>query len=94
MTEPMADAQKIGRVVSLSGSKVIGLINGQQMNGEMPLQIGSLVKMHTDGAIVYGMVNGLSIPIPNQEETNDELRIAEMELVGEVPELETANGSV
>ena len=93
MTEPMADAHKIGRVVSLSGSKVIGLINGQQMNGEMPLQIGSLVKMHTDGAIVYGMVNGLSIPIPSQEETNDELRIAEMELVGEVPELETANGN-
>ena len=86
--ENLEDGENLGRVVSLSGSKVIGLIKAGQANGSSALQIGSLVKMRTVGATVYGMVNGLSIPIPSQEEVDDELRIAEMELVGEVPNLE------
>ena len=85
---PAADDRNIGRVVSLSGSTVIGLINVG--NSGKPLQIGSLVKMRTRGATVLGMVNGLSIPIPDGDASNEEMRVAEMELVGEVPD--AANG--
>jgi DNA helicase HerA-like ATPase len=85
MSESHVDDHDIGRVVSLTGSQVIGLINVESANGTAPLQIGSLVKMQTREATVFGMVNGLSIPIPDQDSLNDEMRIAEMELVGEVP---------
>jgi hypothetical protein len=84
--EPAVADDNIGRVVSLSGSTVIGLIDVRAANNGAPLQIGSLVKMRTRGATVFGMVNGLSIPIPDAEGRNDEMRVAEMELVGEVPE--------
>ncbi len=69
---------------------MIGLISGSRTNGSLPLQIGSLIKMQATGTTIFGIVNGLSIPIPTQEESDDELRIAEMELVGEV--LDQANG--
>ncbi len=93
MAERMVEGDNIGRVVSLSGSKVIGLLKGSRVNGAAPLQIGSLIKMQATDTTVFGIVNGLSIPIPTQEETDDELRIAEMELVGEVPDQDNGNGT-
>lgn len=85
MSEQLVDGHDIGRVVSLTGWQVIGLINPNSVNGSAPLQIGALVKMQTRDATVFGMVNGLSIPIPDQNGGGEEMRVAEMELVGEVP---------
>jgi len=91
MSEQAVVNLDIGRVVSLTGSQVIGMINVDSANGVTPLQIGSLVKMQTREATVFGMVNGLSIPIPDHDGGTDEMRVAEMELVGEVPLLTNGN---
>lgn len=83
------NAAKIGRVVSVKGSRVIAALETPQSN-QVPdylndnpsaLQIGALVKMRTQEAIVFGMICGLSIPSQSLDE--QERRIVEIELVGE-----------
>lgn len=82
-----ADEAIIGRVVSVSGSNVVMLLrNGDDNSGPTDLavaQIGTLVKMKTAATVVFGMVNGLSVPIPAEDPDENELRIVELELVGE-----------
>ena len=83
---------RIGRVVSVSGSQVIVMLENQALEslrglGE-EIQIGGLVKMHTPASTVFGMISGLSIPIPSEEASDSEMKIVEMELVGEAIERE------
>ena len=82
-----ANGSRIGRVVSVSGAQIIALLDdGKSGNGaaEPPAaQIGGLVKMLTPASTVYGMVSGLSIPIPARDEDTSELKIAEFEAIGE-----------
>jgi len=82
-----AEAVRVGRVVAVSGSQVITLLEmapqGDQDIGTPKLQIGALIKMQTPVSTVFGMVSGLSIPIPKQDAGDAELNIIEMELVGE-----------
>lgn len=78
---------RIGRVVSVSGSQVMILLEDISLGGERgtvaKLQIGALVKMYTDSTIVFGMVSGLSIPIPSQNPEEFEMCMVELELIGE-----------
>lgn len=77
----------LGRVVSVSGSQVVVLLDNQA--GEMgpgengAVQMGSLVKVRTPASTVYGVVSGLSIPIPAQDAGENEMKIVELELLGE-----------
>ena len=77
---------RIGRVVSVSGSQVVILLDAisREDAGLSPLslQIGSLVKMLTPGSAVFGLVSGLSIPIPDRDSQN-EMKVVELELLGE-----------
>ena len=90
-----ANGSRIGRVVSVSGAQIIALLDDRKSgNGaaEPPAaQIGGLVKMLTPASTVYGMVSGLSIPIPARDENSSEMKIAEFEAIGE--RLNGANGS-
>ncbi len=85
--EAQAEAIRVGRVVAVSGSQVITLLENVLHDGDDPdapkLQIGTLIKTETPASTVFGMVSGLSIPIPKQDAGNTELNIIEMELVGE-----------
>jgi DNA helicase HerA-like ATPase len=78
---------KIGRVVNVAGSQIVMLI--EQAGGagatdaDVHLQMGELVKLRTTSHVVFGMVTGLSIPIPSQDPTEGEMKIVEVELVGE-----------
>jgi len=85
--ETQAHDLRVGRVVSVSGSQVIMLLDNPEIAGDLEspsaLQIGALVKMYTMESTVFGMVSGLSIPIPSQDAAHTEMRIVEMELVGE-----------
>jgi hypothetical protein len=75
---------RIGRVVSVSGSQVVILLENGSGNGAAPpLEIGALVKLHTPESTVFGMVGGLSIPIPAQNAGESEMKIVELELLGE-----------
>jgi len=78
---------KVGRVVSVSGAQIIALIRDPRSDSDRPaeqvVQVGSLVKICTNDTVVFGMVSGFSIPIPTQEAGDAELKIAEVDLVGE-----------
>jgi hypothetical protein len=79
-------------VVSVSGSQVIVMLENTALES-VPgpgdeIQIGGLVKMHTPASTLFGMISGLSIPIPSEEASASEMRIVEMELVGEAIEKE------
>ena len=86
---PVSDEQglRLGRVVSVSGSQVVILLenhdNGKAAEEASALQMGALVKMRTPGSTVFGLVSGLSIPIPGQDAQDNEMKIVELELLGE-----------
>ncbi len=79
--------QRIGRIVSVSGSQVMILLEDIASEGEpatlADLPIGALVKMYTDSTLVFGMVSGLSIPMPSQDPQEVEMCVVEAELIGE-----------
>jgi len=79
--------ERVGRVVSVSGSQVImlreALEGGERSAADPELQIGSLVKMSTPGTTMFGMISGLSIPLPASRPSDDEMKIVELELLGE-----------
>ena len=86
----MQDEQnRIGRVVSVAGSEVVFLHEKRPGRAESDdataLQIGSLVKMRTPGSTVFGMVSGLTIPVPGAKGEQGEMKIVELELLGEAP---------
>jgi DNA helicase HerA-like ATPase len=81
------EEKRIARVVSVAGSQVMMLLDNSEPDGKLEpsndLQIGALVKMYTPNSIVFGMVSGLSIPIPSQDPYEAEMSMVELELVGE-----------
>jgi DNA helicase HerA-like ATPase len=81
------EEKRIARVVSVAGSQVMMLLDNSDPDGKREplsdLQIGALVKMYTPNSTVFGMVSGLSIPIPSQDPNEDEMSMVELELVGE-----------
>ncbi|MCP4327136.1 MAG: ATP-binding protein [Alphaproteobacteria bacterium] len=80
-------SDRLGRIVAVSGSQAIMLLDDDLDRDEgdqpTPLQIGSLVKMGTPYTTVYGIVSGLSIPVPSTDPNNETYRIVELELLGE-----------
>lgn len=77
---------KLGRVVTVSGSQVIVLLDadaGKNGTTPPPLQIGALVKMYAPASTVFGIVAGLNIPMPAQSPSDAELKLVELDLIGE-----------
>jgi DNA helicase HerA-like ATPase len=86
---PQADAEQqgriqAGRVVSTAGSQLVILLD-RNVNGSDAVQMGTLVTVSTPEATVYGTIEGLSTPMPLQLVDGQELKIAELGLLGEVP---------
>ena len=50
--------------------------------------------MRTPASTVFGMVSGLSIPIPSEDANESEMQIVQMELVGELIEREDVGKAV
>jgi hypothetical protein len=82
-----AEQHQIGRVVCVSGSQVVAVIEPTAPGGAAetpaPLHKGSLVKMRMPDTTIYGIVSGLSIPVPARAPAEGEVRLAELELIGE-----------
>jgi uncharacterized protein len=87
--------QRIGRVIAVTASQIIVLLETKETTGgadlAWSLEMGTLVKVHTRVSIVYGMVTGLRVPLPSLERSEKDLKIVELELVGEIL---GANGGV
>lgn len=78
----------IGRIVSVTGSKAIVLLDGQQNGRVRSLndrpEMGTLLAIDTANTIVFAIVSALSVPVPAQREGDSEIWIAELGLVGEL----------
>ena len=88
--------QAIGRVVCVSGSQIITLLesgDAEKANvSDAGIQKGRLVKMLTPERTLFGLVNALSVPAPSSNGRDEEIRIVELEVLGEVDHKAT-NGS-
>ncbi len=86
-TAATAPELTIGRVVSVSGSSVICMVEAAEDQNEETvhdyLQMGSLVKMRTAQGIVFGLITALSIPLPRESASDREFKIFELALLGE-----------
>ena len=92
---PSADKQSrdrtdgsIGRIVSVTGSKAIVLLDDNRRNKESLAnrpEMGTLLGIETANSVVLGLVSALSVPVPAQKEDDPEVWIAELGLVGELP---------
>lgn len=84
------DNPSIGRVVSVSGAQIIFLLNRAEENAlllgisRLPVEVGSIVKVQASKCVLVGMIRAVSIPIPSNEVGVDELKIGEIELLGEI----------
>jgi DNA helicase HerA-like ATPase len=84
-------AIRAGRVVSTAGSQVIMLLD-QDVSGLDVVQMSGLVRVKSPHATVYGIIEGLTTPMPVQpgadgaKKDTPELKLAEIGLLGEVPD--------
>lgn len=80
------ETKMIGQVVSVDGSRAAARIVGSEAlleAGIKSLQIGSLVKMRVGETSVFAMVKGLNILELADSQSDAEIRVMELELVGE-----------
>jgi len=79
------DTPVLGRVVRVAGSAVVVLFEAgaEPRSAERP-QMGDLVKVDCGGTTVFGVVRGLSIPLPDHGAGRQESLFAEIELLGEI----------
>ena len=82
-----APEARVGRVVSVSGAQAVALLEGGGEGREQAcgLEIGKLVTMRSERSVVFGLIAGLSVPAPAQDPKQSEVRIVELELLGETP---------
>jgi len=76
-------AAPVGRVVSTAGSQIIALLDPDVGDRDI-VQMGDLVSVRSPHANVYGIIAGLSTPMPRPRGEGPELQIAEIGLLGEV----------
>ena len=75
----------VGRVVSVTGSQAIVVLDDELYNdGRRTAEMGTLLTVETSTSTVLGLVSALSVPVPAQQPGEREIRIAELELVGEL----------
>jgi len=84
-TAPASDVS-IGRIVSVTGAKAIVLLDSDRRAGDTSSRpdMGTLLAIETDETVVLAIVSALSVPVPAQREGENEIRIAELGLVGEL----------
>lgn len=80
---PAAGPQRLGRVVSIAGARIVALID-RGVKDEAGIQMGALVKVIHGESYVFGLVEGMSIPMPRERDGDRELRMVEISLLGEI----------
>jgi len=80
---------RVGRVVSVTGSQVICIFEPEESvdyrKASSKLQMGSLVKLGSATATVFGLITALTIPLPAEKSGERETQIFELVLLGETP---------
>lgn len=86
-TARMPADMSIGRIVSVTGSRAIVLLDnnpdGVRNLNDRP-EMGTLLAIDTANTVVLAIVSALSVPVPAQSIGDPEIWIAELGLVGEL----------
>ncbi len=78
--------ERIGRVIAVSAAQVIVLLetsSADALRRAETIEMGALVKLKTRASTVFGMINALRVPLPSVSAPDDDLKIIEVELLGE-----------
>ncbi|MDE2447010.1 MAG: ATP-binding protein [Alphaproteobacteria bacterium] len=87
---PMRQAapERMGRIVAVTGAHAIILLDakdGFYDENQKGAEIGTLMKVETPTSITLALVSALSSPTPTHNISESELRIVEVEFIGELP---------
>ena len=81
--------ERVGRIVAVTGAHAVILIDAEdsstQAGQQKSPEIGTLLKVDTLKSISLCMVSALSSPMPSHSKDDKELRIIEVEFIGELP---------
>ncbi len=87
-TAQNAEVERIGRIVAVTGGHAVVLLDSHEGNfndtAKSP-EIGTLLKADTNVAVTLALVSALSAPMPSQDRSEREMRIVEVEFIGELP---------
>jgi DNA helicase HerA-like ATPase len=89
-----AASERIGRIVAVTGAHAIILLDADDAfsaTAETSPEIGTLLKVDTENTVTLALVSALSSPTPSHENQNQEMRIVEVEFIGELPKDEEGN---
>ena len=88
LTRSLTRDDSIGRIVSVTGSKAIVMLDneteGREVNVADRPEMGTLLTIRQAHTTVLAIVSALSVPVPAQREGDPEVWIAELGLVGEL----------
>ncbi len=83
--EPIA---RVGRIVAVTGAHAIILLDAEEranIDAQRSPEIGTLLKVDCPSSISLALVSALSSPMPSHNKGEQELRIVEVEFIGELP---------
>ena len=83
----LASTDRMGRIVAVTGGHAVVLLDateGAFADSQKGPEIGTLLKAETQHAISLALVSALSSPMPSQGGQEREMRIAEVEFIGEL----------
>ena len=84
----MLDNERMGRIVAVTGAKAVILLDSHEGPGnenKRGAEIGTLLKVETSTSITLALISALSSPMPTHNAGERELRIVEVEFIGELP---------
>ena len=90
VAQPMASlssTDRMGRIVAVTGGHAVVLLDSSEgvfANVPKGPEIGTLLKAETQHGISLALVSALSSPMPSQGGQEREMRIAEVEFIGEL----------
>jgi DNA helicase HerA-like ATPase len=79
---------RVGRIVAVTGAHAIILLDIEErpnVDAERSPEIGTLLKVDCTTSISLALVSALSSPMPSHARGEQELRIVEVEFIGELP---------
>ncbi len=94
---PAAGDKSLGRIVSVTGSKAIVLLDSLKYGRGRPAEkpdMGTLMAIDTANTVVLAIVSALSVPVPAHRDDETEIWIAELGLVGELWRDQTGQATI
>ena len=80
---------RVGRIVAVTGAHAILLLDAEErvanIDAERSPEIGTLLKVDCATSISLALVSAMSSPMPSHNKGEQELRIVEVEFIGELP---------